>query len=405
MWHDACVREPGSVMGPTEGGGGDWLQARGVLVHVGPPKTGTTALQHALALARPRLLELGVTYPGRRPSHWHASCAVLGLPATGHPADPPVPLRRWERLVRQIGRRADRAVVSSEGFADADQDQIGRIVRELGGSDVRILVTARNLADVLPSTWQQDLKSGAPVPLPGALARLKSRVVRPYDDWISDVLSDRKGESLFWRRSDYARLVQRWADVVGPDRVMVLVVRSERPEQILRDAEMLVGLPDGVLQLVGRTNRSLSREESEFVRGWLLRLEREQLLSSTRYHNWVRRGGLANLVEDRLPGPGETRLVTPAWARDPLQRRTEAILAGLRASGCGITGDLAALNVGSGPVTESTAPTWIPDDAAVALVMGVLRAAVAEQPTPASEPSQARQLRATLAARLIRRRP
>ena len=60
-----------------------------VLLHIGPPKTGTTALQHSLAQARPQLKAQGVLYPGKRFSHWTPSCSALGIATTAHPADPP----------------------------------------------------------------------------------------------------------------------------------------------------------------------------------------------------------------------------------------------------------------------------------------------------------------------------
>lgn len=381
-----------------------WLRPGGVLVHIGPPKTGTTALQHALAEARPRLRRSGIRYPGKRTSHWHASCAVMGRAGTAHPADPPVPMRRWERLVAQVGAREDRAVVSSEGFADADADLIARIVADLGGKHVQVVLTVRSLAGIVPSSWQQDLKSGAPVPLPGALARLKSRVVKPYDDWVADLLAD--GAPLFWRRNDFAALADRWAQVVGAARLAVVVVRPDEPDQILRDAERLLGLAPRVLRRVGKSNRSLSREEAELVRRWLVALEREQLLPAQRYHAWVRRGGLWSLVEDRRPGADESRLVTPAWAHEQLQQRTRDIVARLRAPGYLVLGDLAALDLREPAEPDPPTPTWVPDDAAIAMLMGVLRAAGASpgEPGEASRSVQAKQLGATLRARLSRRR-
>jgi len=49
-----------------------------VLLHVGLPKTGTTALQNAAANQRAALLEHGVRYPGDRHNHSNASFSVAG---------------------------------------------------------------------------------------------------------------------------------------------------------------------------------------------------------------------------------------------------------------------------------------------------------------------------------------
>lgn len=377
---------------------GPWVPDRGVLLHIGPPKTGTTALQNSLAAARPRLTGAGVLYPGKKVSHWYPSCAVLGRSATAHPADPVVPPESWERLVRRVARRPDRAVVSSEGFADAEPEQIGRIVDDLGGSSVRVLITVRGLAAILPSTWQQDLKSGAPVPLPGVMARMKSRVVKPFDQWVDDVIGDTRGKSLFWWRNDFAALARRWSAVVGADRVAIAVVSPQDPDRILRDAETVIGLPSGFLRREGKANRSLSRQEADLVRRWLVRLESDQFLTPRRYHDWVRRGGLWNLVEARRPGPWETRLTIPAAAGPQLQARTDDIVAGL--SEFRVLGDLADLSVPAVADEPVPVPDWSPDDAAVELLMGVLHAADAQQPTTES----GGELRATLTDRLRRRR-
>ncbi len=377
-----------------------WVPDRGVLLHVGPPKTGTTALQNSLAAARDRLARRDVVYPGKKVSHWYPSCAVLGRSATAHPADPPVPIESWERLVRRVARRPGRAIVSSEGFADAEPEQIDRIVADLGGSAVHVLITVRGLGAILPSTWQQDLKSGAPVPLPGVMARMKSRVVKPFDEWVAETLGDTRGKSLFWWRNDFSALAQRWAEAVGPDNVTVAVVSSDDPDRILRDAESLVGLPDRFLRREGKANRSLSRQESELVRRWLVRLESDQFLTPRRYHDWVRRGGLWNLVEARRPGPGETRLAITTDAVQPLQERTDRIVAGL--TGYRVLGDLADLAVvPPGPAPPSD-PGWAPDDVAIELLMGVLHAV--DRQVPVDESESGGELRATLADRLRRRR-
>lgn len=349
-----------------------WLGDREVLLHIGPPKTGTTALQQSLAEARPALRRQGVLYPGKRFSHWRASCAVMGTPATSHPADPPVDISYWDRLVEQVAHRTDRAVVSSELFADADPSQARRIIEDLGGSAVRILITVRPLALVLPSSWQQSLKSGAPKPLPGALRRVKSRVVKPYDEWLADVLAG-KSESLFWRRNDYADLVRHWSQLVGVDRVAVVVVDSGDPLRILRDAESLIGLSAGTLNRVfTKTNRSLTVEEADLVRQWLVRLERDLPMEPTQYHRWIRRGALWGLVDGRERGPDEHALRTPDWALAQIDERTAQMADRIRTSGVQVVGDLSDLTVGPAPAAAPLAQnSTVPTDVAIELLMGL----------------------------------
>ena len=56
----------------------DPLPADAIALHIGIHKTGTTALQAALADARPELAAHGVLYPGRRTAQHGAAMAVLG---------------------------------------------------------------------------------------------------------------------------------------------------------------------------------------------------------------------------------------------------------------------------------------------------------------------------------------
>lgn len=350
----------GAFLGPGE-----------LLLHIGPPKTGTTALQHSMAQARRSLRRQGVLYPGKRYSHWRPSCAALGIAVTAHPADPPVPHEVWERFTDRVGRRPDRAVVSSEQFADADPSLAGRIVEDLGGpSSVRVLVTLRPLSLILPSSWQQSLKSGAPKPLPGPLRHAKSRVVKPYDDWLRETLDG--GNSTFWRRFDYGGLVARWAQLVGEERVAVVVVDSSDPLRILRDAEHVIGVEPGTLQQVTtKTNRSLSYEEAALVRRWLVEVEKSLPMPAQQYHQWIRRGALWGLVDGRRPGEDEHAIRTPQWALDKINARTREMIGAISGTRVQVVGELENLVVAQAPSASDGPVNTVPVDVAIQLLMGL----------------------------------
>ena len=72
------------------------LPERSILLHIGPYKTGTSALQAAAARLRPELLAHGVRYPGTAKSHRIQTNAFSGRgggwsDADGTPVKAPPP--------------------------------------------------------------------------------------------------------------------------------------------------------------------------------------------------------------------------------------------------------------------------------------------------------------------------
>src|SRR5690606_18674571 len=144
-------------------------------------------------------------------------------------------------------------LVSSEFFADAREAAVRRAVADLGG-DPYVLVTLRPLGRIMPSQWQQYVQNG-----------LKTGYVK----WLRAMLREAETTTLtpsFWQRHRHDRLVERWAEVVGPDRVVVVVLDESDPDQLLRDVEGLFSLPAGTLEAPISDNRSLTWPEIELIR-------------------------------------------------------------------------------------------------------------------------------------------
>ncbi|HXZ71298.1 MAG TPA: hypothetical protein VEH31_10595, partial [Streptosporangiaceae bacterium] len=112
------------------------------LLHIGPHKTGTTAVQDAFHIARERLPAYGVVYPGEGRQPLQAVLAVTGQPALL--GEPPPGMAHWARLVRDVcAADSQRVVVSSEFFAGADDNAARRVLADLGGPRVHVVVTLR----------------------------------------------------------------------------------------------------------------------------------------------------------------------------------------------------------------------------------------------------------------------
>lgn len=347
---------------------GAFLPDNGVLLHIGPHKTGTTALQSAFLASAASLRRHRVQVTPAKLQRVGAAAVIertLGGMAVGT-----FPNRRiWERLCRSVARATDRRVlVSSELFSDADDAGIREILSGLPSDRVRVLITVRPIEKLLPSTWQQGVKVGA---------------TAPYDRWSRHVLKGpghpklTKSAAKFWRRHDHARLVERWAAVTGIDHVAVMIVDERRPAELLRGAEMLIGVPSGTLQPGPSTNRSLTAEEAEVVRRVYLRLGED--LDRRRKQRWVHRGAVIGLIDQRRPRPDEPRIVTPAESVLRAREIGGEIADRLVATGVRILGDPASLVPDSAvPETDPALPTRIDNDVAVELLIGMFRAAEAD---------------------------
>lgn len=340
--------------------------AEQTLLHVGPFKTGTTVVQGALHAARKRLHDHGVHYAGEQRQALRAAMAVLGRPAAAG-WEPPR-LAEWTALAEEVrSASAQRVVVSSEFFSDADEAAAARIVQDLGGSSVHVAVTLRPLARIAPSHWQYGVQTG---------------VRTPYPTWLEKTLADPSrdpGPGSFWRRQRHDRLVERWAEAAGADQVTVIVVDERDRGMLLRTFESLVGLPEGFLvpEPGGDSNRSLTEGEIELVRR--LNIELERLERDPAEARSIRRA-VVRLMRARRPGPVDRGIVTPDWALKRCAEIGAEMADAIEASGVRVIGDLTALGepviepAGAGVGTEAS-PVGLSVEQALQAVLGAVHGA------------------------------
>ena len=343
------------------------LPAGARLLHIGIPKTGTTALQAAAADARERLREHGVCYPGRSRNHLDPVCALMRRPF-GTNADGiqvPPPLSRWNELMDEVSRQPGRRVLISHEFAsESDDERARRFVDELG-EQTHVAVTLRSFAALLGSSWQQYVKAG----------RRKS-----YDRWLREVLADEPtspGAQLFHRRNDQPGILRRWSGLVGVDRVVVVIPDKTRPDFVLDAFADLLDVPRGVLRAPVATgeNRSMSWPEVEYVRQ-LNRAVRGRL-DWRQYEIWVRNGAVSRMLTDRTPAAAEPPLVLPPWAADRAHGIAADYAAAVADAGVRVVGDVAAL-AARAPVGELPRSRTVPVDAAVAAAAGLVSAGLGQ---------------------------
>ena len=290
------------------------------LVHIGPHKTGTTALQWALHGARESLHEQGVHYAGDRPQAYLPAIALTGR--EGRTGGPRVDDTPWRELVAEITDQGDRrVVVSSESFANAAADDVERLAEDLGPDRVHIVRMLRRYDKMLPSQWQQNVAGGGR---------------KAFSTYLDEIQVDE--DHPFWQRHGFAKLTRIWSDVVGPENVSTVVVDEGDHDWLLRVFERFVGLKETTLQAQQhRSNRSLTRGEVELLRrfnwihdgqGWV-----------DRVHFQYIRLAASPAMRRMPPDPAGGRITVPPELYPMLAEATKRDLDALRDVGVRIVGD------------------------------------------------------------------
>ena len=335
------------------------LPAGTCLLHVGPPKTGTTALQGAFWNDRAALSAKGVRYAGGARQPQKAMMAATGRAANGRSRPPS--RRLWDAVVREVRSCPEpRSVISSEGFAYATEEAARAVVADLGPDRVHVLLTLRPFAAMLASEWQQSVQMGMGLDFDAWLHRL----FEAPGTWPA------KG---FWERR-HDRVVTRWAAAAGADRVTVLVVDERDRDAHFRALERLLELPEGALVPdVDRANRSLTLEETEVLRALRADFKADGLPVADYIGLVATRATLH--MKRRTPGPLEHRIEVPAWALERAAGVAREITDVVRASGVRVIGDLEHLaSVPAPGRREAPAVTTVPLEVAASAAMGLVLA-------------------------------
>jgi hypothetical protein len=369
------------------------LPEKAVLLHIGPSKTGTTSIQQALFAARPKLAEFGVLHAGRGAQPLNAVLALKGGKSlVGYPAPR---MQQWDWLVEQVAAAGDqRVIVSAEFFADLNVETARRVVRDLGGPRIHVVVTLRPLAKIMPSQWQQ---------------YLRNRAGFTYEDWLVGMLRTppyNRPTPSFWVRHEHDVLVERWASIVGPENVTVIVPDEADRTFLLRRFEELVGLPAGLLVEQRRgENRSMSLGEIELVRQINLEFIRNGW-SDELYLHVVRRGFGNHMQLTRTPHPDEPRISTPQWALDRAAEIGAAAAEKLSTLGVRILGDISTLGapvVAAEPGEAVPAQGYVAVEAAREAVLGTMASSGLFSAATFVESTTSRDLIRIVRGRVLRR--
>jgi hypothetical protein len=369
-----------------------------LLLHIGPFKTGTTAIQSGIREAAPALKEHGVSVIGL--NRRNVRRAVLSITNNrGLSGDAPPSAELWQKLVRQAHRaKTPRAVLSSEFFCDASKQAATQAIEAIGRDRVHVVVTVRPLAKILPSAWQQ---------------YVRNMLTSPYDDWLDAMFNRapyRDPTPSFWRRHRHGKLVAKWAGIVGPDRISVVIADDQDRDGLTRAFEGLLGVPEGLLvpPAMAATNRSLTASEIELVRQLNLHFE-EHGWPDEVYHKFVRNSVVARLLR-RMPAPDESRIITPLWAQERAAATAANSVERFNKLGVRVIGNTDSLLQIEPPPLNLGRASDLPVSASVGIIVALLyRSGLIEAPAEIVEDAEAAAAEADMnaaernARRLVRR--
>lgn len=164
-----------------------------VYLHIGRPKTGTTAIQRTLEENRALLVSLGFTYPGDTRNH---NPIVPAVSAGERP------------LIDEIG---DHTIISAEGLMLVDPTIVRRW---LDGFDVTVICYVRDQAEAMASAYQQEVKANL-------------------------VTADFATFAARYGVIDYVPFLRGWADAFGREN---LIVHSYDGADVVPDFLSILGL-------------------------------------------------------------------------------------------------------------------------------------------------------------------
>ena len=314
---------------------------RRVFVHVGVPKSGTSFLQAGMRENSKTLRELGVLFPAQYPAEmYHATLEIRGIEEQwGHRAGEFD--GTWARLCRRARAFDGTSVISHELLSSATPEQVRTALAELEGTEVHIVVTARDLARQIPAAWQQGLKHGGKV-------TFAEFVERTFDPARSTARAQQ-----FWDRQDVPDVLARWGAGLPPERVHVVTnPPSGSAPHVLWDRFLSVfGVDPSRLTLPGSgSNVSLGITEIDLLRRVNAVVPRAD---QPRVYSRIVNGHLVNTLRHH----SSPRASTPVALYPLLQDMGKRWVTEIEARGYDVVGDLSEL------VSADPSPSDVDPDA------------------------------------------
>jgi hypothetical protein len=355
--------------------------SRRVYLHLGLQKTGTSYLQGVMRHNRELLAAQGLDLvpDSRRESF----ALMLQVRDRYNPErDPAFVGGALDRFTEGLERApGSRALLSQESLAACRRAQVKRLVEACGDREVHVLLTVRDLARQVPSSWQQELKAARTV---------------SYERWLERL---QEGEQAGrgghpWIQLDPPAVLARWAELLPPERIHVVTVPpSGSPPTLLleRYCRVLGVRAEGLAPAPGRGNTSLGHVQAELLRQVNLGLPDD--LRRRQVYGDVGKRWFASQVLARQQGE---RILAPERLRPWCERVSDAQVAALAEAGYHVEGDLEDLrcrDAAFGPDADAGPSQGELASAAIAALVRVVAQRASQRQRRAAAPAAPRLLR------------
>jgi len=255
--------------------------ARRVFLHIGLHKTGTTYLQNTFRVNARELMDEAVLYPtdSARPVQTLAVADLMGRRPQG--ATDTRISGAWPSLVDTVNSSdAPTALLSDEHLSLVSPKQARRAVRAFAEREVHVIVTARDLARVLVSAWQEDVKNGAA----WTWAEFSAAVKDPG-------AASRSPARGFWLRQDLPAILATWQSAVPRERLHVVTVPPAGASSVALldrfgslvgfDPKRLTHEPPWVNETIGLAGTEVIRRLNERLGGRLNQRQYDRVVKLT----------------------------------------------------------------------------------------------------------------------------
>lgn len=224
------------------------------IIHIGTMKTGTTALQKALLENRQALSRTGLLYPEsglNRAKHDHFVWSCRPPELLGPRGQREYNKKSLDELLKEAAREIEMArprfcVLSAEDFSFFPPAHFKPLFNRL--PDYRVVIYLRDQKALVESMYKQLVAFGG--------------MTSSFSDFLSSALSNGRAGSC---DLDYYDLLDRWAKVVGKERLLVRTYAGDVKKNIVKDFFAAIGFEPSEPISTTRENLSIEGPYLDFM--------------------------------------------------------------------------------------------------------------------------------------------